>query len=350
MIRNKLYNNLKRYSGIILLILLVASVFAPIDVPFTIESVAKALPVQQWILIKNPDGSLSGALHQHRTGAIIKAESFEFDRGDVVNMQFVSGPVKTGEPLVTISSNRLGEQLVTLRNQLAIEQANLDVVATGEKQELILQLKQEINLAKADLALRQKMLDRARQTYSEGLISLQELEIAENAFNESEVQVRVAEEALRVADTGQKVETRTLAASRIASLKRQIEFLENKENQYVIPAPFDGNVRFEQTIDGDRLLLEDTTATVLFIPVRLKDARFVEPGQDITLTWVDQSRVFHSQVLEVSSRVELLNTDQVISVKALTQEKNLPTGMPIRCRINCGKVRVAEFLKRSVQW
>ena len=186
-----------------------AAVFAPVDVPFTLESVARALPLQQWILVKNPDGSLSAALHDHRTGAISQAGAFEFDRGDVVNMQFASGTVKTGEPVVTISSNRLGEQLVQLRNQLAIEQANLSVVATGEKKELIRQLKQEINLAKEDLKLRQKTLARARETHAEGLIALQDLEIAENAFNESEAQVRVAEEALKVADTGEKTETRT---------------------------------------------------------------------------------------------------------------------------------------------
>jgi hypothetical protein len=333
-----------------MLILLVASVFVPVDVPFSIESVAKALPVRQWILLKNPDGSMSSALHNHLTGAMTKGEAFEFDRGDVVDVKFGSSALKTGDPLVTISSNRLGEQLVLLRNELAVEQSNLDVVATGEKQELIRQLKQEIALAKEDFKLRQKTLNRAKQTYAEGLIALQELELAENAYNESEAQIKVAEEALRVAETGQKVEARSFVASRIASLKRQIEFLENKANKYIVTAPFDGLVRFEQTIDGDRLLLEDTTESVLFIPIRLKDVKFIQPGQDISLAWVDQSTIFQSKVLEVGSRVELIGRDQVVTVKALTKEKNLPAGMPIRCRINCGKVRVAEFLKRSIQW
>lgn len=329
---------------------MIAVVFAPIDVPFTIDSVAKALPVRQWILMKNINGSFLGTLHDYRKGAITRSESFEFDRGDVVNVQFESGPVKTGETMVTIFSNRLGEQLVALRNELAVEEANLKVVATGEKQELIRQLKQEINLAKVALELNRKTLDRAQLTYSEGLISQQEFEIAESAFKESQAQVKVAEEALRVANTGEKVEARTLASSRIASLKRQIEFLENKETQYQIPAPFDGNVRSEQTLEGDRILLEDTTATVMFIPIPPKDAKFLKPGQEVTITWVDFSTEFQATIMEVSSRVELIYLERIISVRALTQEDNLPLGLPIHCRVNCGNVRILEFLKRSIQW
>ncbi len=313
---------------------------------------AKALPVRQWIMVKNIDGSLTAALNNHLTGAISQAESYEFDRGDLVNMHFLNGSVKTGEPVVSISSNRLSEQLVALRTELEVETANLKVIATGEKQELIRQLRQEVNLAKSELDLYQKQLNRARQTYAEGLISEQELEIAENAFDQAEVRIRVAEEALKVADTGEKSEAREMAASRIASLREQINFLEKKETQYAIPAPFDGRVRFEQSIlEGDRLFLEDTTASILFIPVKLKDVQFIEPGQNITLTWIDQSRTFESKVLEVSNQVELVNLDQlVITVKALTYEKNLASGLPIRCRINCGNVRVLEFLRRSVQW
>jgi hypothetical protein len=341
---------LKRFSGFIILLLLVAIIFAPIDVPFTVESVAKAMPVRQWILVKNTDGSLTAALHNHRTGTFSDADAFQFDRGDLVEMKFGSGKIKEGEPVVTITSNRLDEQLVRLKNQLAIEQANLNVVSTGEKQELRKRLEEEINLAKADLKLRKKLLDRAKLSYEEGLVALQDLEIAENAYNESVAQVRVAEEALEVGATGEKQETRRLSASRIESLKREISFFERKQDQYIIPAPFEGLLRSETTVDGDRLLLEDTSETVLFIPIRLKDSPYVLPGQTIELNWTDRAMTFSCEVLEVGERVELLNRDQVVTIKAVTHEKNLPSGMPIRCRIHCGEVRVAEFLKRSIRW
>ena len=308
------------------------------------------MPVRQWILVKNADGSLTATLHDRQTGAFSHAEAFQFDRGDLVEMKFSSGSAGEGEPVATITSNHLDEQLVRLKNQLAIEQANFNVVASGEKQELRMRLEEEINLAKADLKLRKKVLDRAKFSFEEGLVALQDFEIAENAYNESAVRVRVAEEALKVGATGEKQEARSLIASRIESLKREIVFFEKKQNQYIIPAPFEGLLRSETTVDGDRLLLEDTSATVLFIPIRLKDSPYVQAGQTIELSLTGRATAFSCEVLEVGERVEFLSRDQIVTIKALTQEKNLPSGMPIHCRIHCGDVRVAEFLKRSVRW
>jgi hypothetical protein len=348
---------LKRYSGIIILLLLAAVVFAPVDVPFTIESVAKALPVRQWALLKSSDGGLSVTLYDHRTGLVSNQEGYQFDRGDLVRVRFNDGwksgaSVRAGEKVATITSNQLGEQLVQLKSELAVEQANLGVIASGQKPQVITQLEEEINLAKADLELRKKTLERTRQLHADGLIALSGLEQAENAYHESLARVRVAEKTLLVAGSGEKPETVSLASSKIASLQKQIEFLENKQHKYALTAPFDGQVRFETTPEGDRLLVEDTSAVILQIPVRLRDSRFVRTGQDIELQLLDNQTRIAATVLEVGARVEVLNREQVIIVKAAAggYGASLPPGMPVRCRIECGKVRVAEFLRRSIRW
>lgn len=350
-------DKLRRYSGFIIVLLLAAVIFAPVNVPFSIESVAKALPVRQWILLKSPDGSLSATLHDHRTGLATNTEGFQFDRGDLVHVEFFgteggSNFIGAGKTIATITSNRLSEQLVQLRNQLAVEKAGRSVVATGQKRQLVKQLEEEISLAKADLKLRQKILERTKQLYSGGLVALVDLEQAENAYEESEARVRVAEKALTVGNTGEKEETVSLASSKIASLEQQISFLEDKQNRYIIAAPFDGLVRFEITLDGERFLLEDTSATLLLIPIRLRDSRYVTPGMEIEIQLVDNQTTLRSTVLSVSERVEVLNMEQVVIAKASVMQgkEMLPAGMPIRCRIHCGEVRVAEFLKRSIRW
>lgn len=348
---------MKRYSGIIILLLLVAVVFAPVDVPFTIESVAKALPVRQWALLKSSDGGLLVTLYDHRTGLVSNQEGYQFDRGDMVHVRFNDGwktgsNVRAGEKVAAIVSNRLGEQLVRLKNQLAVEQANLGVIASGQKPQVISQLEEEINLAKADLELRKKNLERTRQLHADGLIAATALDQAENAYNESQARVRVAEKTLLVAGSGEKQETVSLASSRIASLQKEIAFLENKQNKYALAAPFDGQVRFETTPEGERMLVEDTSTVILQIPVRLRDSRFVRVGRDIELQLLDNQTMIAATVLEVGARVEVLNREQVVIVKAAAggYGSSLPPGMPVRCRIECGKVRVAEFLKRSIRW
>jgi multidrug efflux pump subunit AcrA (membrane-fusion protein) len=337
------------------LILFVAVAFAPVDVPYTLESVAKALPARQWVLAKLPDGSLTATLHDHLNGTMQEAEGYQFDRGDLVRMKFAGSDssrtlVREGEILADISSNRLGEQLVELRNQLALEIANYGVVATGEKRELIRRLQEEIRLAEENLKLQKKLYDRTRSLYEDDVIALMELEIAENAHEAAALQVSVAKEALRVADTGEKDETIILADSRIEAIKRQIAFLEDKEVRYRLAAPFSGTLRGESTVDGERLLLEDTSAFVLFIPIRLRDSRFVRPGQRIELLLADNETVYESEVLEVSAFVEIINREQAVTVKAVVRQGNLPAGALLRCTVRCGNVRILEFLKRSIQW
>ncbi|MBK6622786.1 MAG: hypothetical protein IPH04_21445 [Saprospirales bacterium] len=347
--------HLKRYSGFILLVLVVASAFAPVDVPFKLDSVARIVPLRQWILAKGTDGSLTVTLHDHQQGQILEAEGYQFDRGDLVRMHFNKSDssatyLRKGDPAVSISSNTLGEQLVALKTQLAVEEANLGVVATGQKQELIRQLEEERNLAKENLKLQKKAYDRAKQLFGDGVVPLAELELAENLHEAAVLQLKVAENALNVAVTGEKKEIVSLASSTIKSLKEQIAFLEDKATRYTLNAPFDGLIRTELSIEGDRIFLEDTAASVLFIPVRVRDSRFIHTGQEIKLTLPDNRRVFTSTVQEVGQQVQLLNTEQVIVVKAITREKGLPLGMPIQCTIDCGNVRILEFLKRSVQW
>jgi hypothetical protein len=335
----------------------VAVIFAPVDVPFTIESVAKAMPLRQWILFKTPEGALSATYHDHKTGSVKQAESYQFDRGDVVEIKFneawvSSKTVAAGETMAAIYSNTLSEELIKLKNLLAIEEANKDVVATGQKQELIRQLIEQVNLSKADLKLREKTLRRTKMLYEEGLAPLVDLEVAENAYDESEVNVKVAEKALIVAETGEKVETISLASSKITSLKKEIAFLEQTQAKFEIKAPFSGQIRFMSLPEGDWMYLEDTSAMVLFIPVRLKDRSFVQAGQQIELKLFDNKTIIPSTVLEVGQRVEILGRDQVVVIKALVTEgqQYLPSGLPVQCRIQCGQVRVAEFLKRSVRW
>ncbi len=347
---------MKRYSGLILLALLIAGVFAPIEVPFRIESVARILPERQWVLLKPADGSLTVTLYDNRTGLVRAQQGYQFDRGDQVQVRFkedrqTGEVIRAGETVATINSNQLSEQLVRLRNQLAVEEAGLAVVTTGQKPQTLARLEEEISLASADLELRQRTLQRMKQLHDDGIVAVMQLEQAENAYNESLARLRVAQKALQVGATGEKPESVSLAQSRIAAMQKEIAFLENKQVKYSLAAPFDGQIRHEITPEGDRLLLEDSSSLILQIPVRLRDARFIQAGQKVQIQLLDRTEAFGVTILDVGSRIEILNREQVVIVRATaTKTVGLPQGQPLRCRIECGPVRVAEFLKRSVRW
>jgi hypothetical protein len=348
----------KRYFSILLLPLLIAAVVAaPFDVPFTVESAAKVLPLRQWALLKARDGALVATLYDHRTGLVSNQNDFQFDRGDQVQVQFREGwktgdRARVGEKVATINSNRLSEELIRLRNQLAVEQATLAVISSGQKAQVIGQSEEEINLAKSELALRKQMLERTRQLQTDGLVSSTQLEEAEHTYNTSLARVRIAEKSLQVQSTGEKPEAVLLSQSRIASMQREIAFLDSKSKQYVVSAPFDGQVRFETTLEGERLLVEDDSAVILQIPLRLRDRPFLKQGQNIEVQLIDSRTMLVATILEIGTRVELLNQEQVVIARAISEREAAPpfTAVAAPCRIVCDKVRVLEFLKRTIRW
>ncbi len=348
---------MRRYTGFIIVLLLIAFVFAPIDVPYTLESVCKAVPVQEWVLLKTPQGNITSTLKDHRTDKVINAGGFEFDRGDQVEIQFIEARtegsfIDSSATVASIVSNKLDEQLIQLQNLLDIELANLKVLSTGQKSSFLKQLEEEINLAREDLKLRKKTLERSQQLHSQGLISLTELEAAENAYEESTASVKVAEESLNVGATGEKNELLSLSNSKIEALKREIGFLEKKQGKYIIKSPFSGTIRFESLPEGDRLVVADTSETLLLIPVRLRDSRYVKVGGNVEIQLVEKEYKIEATILEISDRVEVFNMEPVLVAKALitSGKEHMGNGMPQRCHLYLDKVRVSEFLKRSIRW
>ncbi|MCB0635463.1 MAG: hypothetical protein KDC54_02535, partial [Lewinella sp.] len=260
------------------------------------------------------------------------------------------GFVHAGALLGTIHSSRLEEQLVALRTELSVQMANLEVVATGEKEALLRQLREEINLAREGLRLQTQQYERAKLLFADGIIALAEMEEAEHAFEEATSRVGVAESALDVAATGEKEASVSLVASRIHALREQIDFLEQKQARLAIKAPFAGWVHTESTLAGDRLILADTAASVLIIPVPRSDASYICAGQPISLQLADRAEPLQGTVLTVDQQIALLNREAVVTVRAIVSEDGLPGGLPVACAIHCEPVRVSEFLNRSIQW
>jgi multidrug efflux pump subunit AcrA (membrane-fusion protein) len=221
---------------------------------------------------------------------------------------------------------------------------------------VLAQLEEEIRLAQDDVTLRRKTLERAANLQAEGLIAALAVEQAENALHDAQARVRLAEKSMAISATGEKQEVVAATSARIASLQKQIEFLENKRSKYVIKAPFAGTVRQEHTLEGDRLLIEDKTKLILQMPIRLRDAQYLRAGQELTLRWLDQSSESYVKALEIGQRVETLGYEQVVTLKAQLEPIDDPVtlkytaGAAVRCHILCESVRVSEFLRRSLRW
>ncbi len=347
---------MKGFLGIFLLIVLVGGAFVPVDLPYSFESTGRVYPLQSWILQKNPDGTLISMLHDHKTGLMSDYSSYQFDRGDVVNINFNPNGVENrsivkGELVANISSNMLSQNLIQLQNQLAIEKARLENVSTGEKPEIVANNNEKIRLAKQDVAIAQKIFDRAQLTFKEGLIARSEFEFAENALKEAKLAVEVEEGKLMVVSTGQKPEEIKLVEAKIKSLQNQIAFNNTTNDNYNIFSPINGQIRYESSPEGDRMIVEDTSNYVLYVPIKLSNTSFVDSNSIVEIELMGRDTTLEATLVDMGGKVEILGIEQVVIAKALVPnfKEGLTIGMPVISRISVGEVTPYEYLERSMK-
>jgi len=344
----------KGFIGIILVILIIASVFVPIDVPYAFDSTAKVYPLQQWVIHKRPDGSLVSTLHNHKTGLLKDYSSYQFDRGDIVNIQFnpnqiSESKIDSGELIAVIQSNLLNGQLVSLENEKNIEKANLLRTRAGAKPEIVSQAREELHLAEQELEIQKLKIARAEDMLNEGLLARAEYENIENDFKQANNALVVAREKILVATSGARPEEVEYIKSRIASLRNQIDFLKTSTDNYTIHSPIAGKISFETALDGDRMMIQDTTEHILIIPVKLRDRDFMDENTVIELSILGQDTLVPAKLLGLNDKVEIINRNVVVLAKA-SVGGNIPglaSGMPVKCKVTCSAVRVLEYLKRS---
>jgi len=340
--------------GIILIILIIASVFVPIDIPYAFDSTAKVYPLQQWVIHKRPDGSLVSTLHNHKTGLLKDYSSYQFDRGDIVNIQFnpnqiSESKIDSGELIAVIQSNLLNGQLVSLENEKNIEKANLLRTRAGAKPEIVSQAREELHLAEQELEIQKLKIARAEDMLNEGLLARAEYENIENDFKQANNALVVAREKILVATSGDRPEEVEYIKSRIASLRNQIDFLKTSTDNYTIHSPIAGKISFETALDGDRMMIQDTTEHILIIPVKLRDRDFMDENTVIELSILGQDTLVPAKLLGLNDKVEIINRNVVVLAKA-SVSGNIPglaSGMPVKCKVTCSAVRVLEYLKRS---
>jgi len=344
--------------GILMVVLLIASVFVPVEIPYSFNTTAKVYPLQQWVLHKNVDGNLIKTLHNYKTGRLAEYATFPFDRGDVVNIKFhpdqstSSSQVDSGYLVASIASLNLASQLVDFENQLNVEKANLEKVSTGEKPEIITQRKEVLNQAFADMKFKEANLVRAEKMYADGLLSKIKLEQAQQGVKQAAITIEVARKNINVTSTGEKPEEIKLTQAKIKALESQINFLKGTNESYEIYTPISGDMSYETGVEGDKLIIQDISEHILIVPIKLKDRDFVDNDTKIELEVHGSDTLLQATLIDISDKVEILNREVVVLAKAsITAEnaKGLSSGMPVKCKITTGKVLPIEYMKRSMK-
>ena len=346
----------RRYVLLAILILAIIVLFLPIKTDYSFDSTAKILPVKEWRLKRGQDDSYISELRNNKTDVLSLVKGYKFERGDISEIvllkDMVSGSYsEPGDTLAYINSYFIENEITKLHNLKKIEQENMVVKLSGEKQPLIDEAVQRYNFARQQKELEEKNFNRYKKLYSDSIISTAEFEIYENAFKLAEINLEIANSEMISLKSGAKNEEIEYTRQKIEAFQREIETLERLKNEYFVTCPIGGVVSFNSTIE-DIISINDTSQYVLMIPVKVNNVQYLDRISGIKFSIPGYDEMMSASFISLDEKVNLFANQQLVMAKAIIDggQFKLYPGMAVQCTVVCDKISIFNFLTRSIQF
>lgn len=347
----------KRY-----IILTVAAVFIviifialiPVQIPETITAEGKILAANEWLMVRQTDGSVLISQRDNRSDFVKSYTAFQIDRGDV--FQFMlderfagQRTISAGDTLGRIFSHRLYQEISRLEGLLGVAQANQKVLASGEKEALINQARNEYELNVERATVQAKILERQTKLYNDALISNEEYEITSGLARIAELEAQVADARLRALMTGEKPAEIQLASSEIYAASRELNDLKNKLSRFTMVSPIDGQI--STAFSADTMLLVSSTERVALMPIPDEYYHSVSDGQSFKAHDLSLDQYVSGTIGFKGTMLRKLGTGQVFFVVGNIEDDAsiFPLGMIARCEIEARPKLLSQYISRFIK-
>jgi hypothetical protein len=343
----------RRYILIIILLLAVLSVFLPITVRYNFYTSAKIYPLKEWKLTRGETEGFWSQSYNYETNALSDFKNYRFERGDISELKMkhniqTDTLINKDDTVAFIDSWFIENEIVRLKDLRDIEQANLSVVSTGEKQPMIDHAQRKYDYAVEQLELQKKNYERQHKLFLDSVITLSEEEAYENALKLAQINTEVASNELIALKTGEKDQVQGLTEQKILSYDKEIERLEEQKKQYTILSPLGGLLSYDPSLGGI-LKVSDISYLVLKIPVPYRNSVYLSKLHSVRFSTPDDKITIGATFKGFDENVSMIQNQQVVIAKAVTNEfsPGIYPGMVVKCRIYCDRVSLFEYIKRN---
>lgn len=344
-------------GGLIIIGILVAALYVPVQIPFAAESIGRVYPAREWQLMQDQTGRISATVRDYRLGATQQIDAYQFEQGDISGLQFVLPPdrfVHVGDTVVRMYSIRQNEETQNIEAQLALYGAQLQADITGDKPPVVQEAEKRLHFAEQDLIQKEKIFLIKKPLWEQQLIAFTEYQEAENAYNLAKIQVDIARQYLENVRTGIKTESVGITQAQLRGLKNRLDILRRKGLSFVLRAPFSGWVVPAVLLPEEQLTIQEAGEYVVQIPVKVTHLPYLGSQTIITVTDIQTQQTYPAQIIQTGTKVEVLGNQQVSMLAALITpdsiETRLTTGVSAKCRIDFGAVNQREYLRRILNF
>ena len=346
------------YGGLIILVILLAAYFAPINIPFAAESIGRVFPVREWKLVQDQTGRISAVLRDYRFGATSQIDAYQFEQGDFSGLSFDLPEgrfIQVGDTVVRMYSVRQNEEIQNLEAQISLYKAQFQADITGDKPPIVKEAENRLHFAEQDLTLREKTYRIKKPLWEQQLIALTEFQEVENALELAKIQVEIARKYLENVSTGLKDESVGITQAQQRGLKNRLDILRKKGLSFVLRAPFSGWIA-PSPLPEELLVLQQCDEYIVQIPVKVEYLSYLDTATHILVTDMLTQKTYQAQLLQTGTKVEVLDNRQVTllmaSIKPDSSSVRFSTGIAARCRLDFGTIDQHEYLRRllNIKW
>lgn len=269
-----------------LVVLISVVLWAPVTIPYTLELAGRVMPVQEWVVMQGADGQIRTRGTDHRTGAVTAWTISEVERGDAVTLDWMPdlwerGTVSAGDTVATIRVAQRSLEEARLEGVIAVAQATVRALESGEEEALIAEATQQIRQAEAQRDQQARVVDRLRTLRAQNLVAEEEVEAAESLLEVWTLAVQEAEARRRALETGATAEQVAVAQAQVAAARQELDALRKRAAHDHVVVPFDGTLL--RSFAPDTLVhVVDTSAAVVLVPVPVAYGEVVGVGELLT--------------------------------------------------------------------
>ncbi|GAB3647349.1 hypothetical protein GCM10028791_09190 [Echinicola sediminis] len=328
-----------------------------ISLTYKIYSQGLMQPHKEWSLTRTVDGNFVSSVKDNLRGVNTSYNVTEFTRGDIVQFKLSNeleklGAVAQGDTIGYIESNEEQRKLAGLRDELGVLNSELMFFTTGQKQEDIEVIQEQLNSVKQDFRTQEVLYERSLNLYEDSVISKQDIEILSNQLKLKEYEVLIKSAELSSARTGEKSEQEKLIRSKIELIKNQMQKIEERIDHFTIVSPFSGVLMKNSgtTPDMMKLNVYDNSSLMALAPVEIYDREFMELDQEVIIYTKSDRKILEGRVVKLDNVIQKLNNRQVFFVTAqINTDKPSYVGELTELEVVASEISTLEYLKRSFQ-
>ncbi|MEM7786259.1 MAG: hypothetical protein AAF594_00895 [Bacteroidota bacterium] len=327
-----------------------AVVALPVEVAGTLDVPGRVLPAREWAVVRGTDGAVSATLRDHRTGRVEATFVAAPERGDATHFHLDVGAsawIAAGDTVGAFVSGEAAVRASRLAGDIEAAEAQVTFFEAGQKDALVEAARQEVVRAEEARDQAQRDADRLADLFARDVVAAQDVEAAQSEVQRATAEAAGAAARLDDVQTGRRDEEVRLARARRAALEREADALRDRLGMNTLVAPISGVVH--RVVSPDTLLVvADTSAYTVVLPVRWGDRARAQPGQTVRVRGAEWGPAAEARIVdlrETSARADgqtyLLATAEIVR-----GAETLTPGLLVLCTVETPPAPLTERLRR----